>query len=77
MENDELILLEIKDIHERVKEIHDFMFVGNGKPGLCTRMEAVEATTATIKRLMWLVIAGIITIVTSSVAMNLLHIKIG
>jgi hypothetical protein len=76
MENDELILLELKDIKEDVRGIQSCLN-GNGKPGLCTRMAAVEAMTGTIKRIMWLIIGGILTVVTSAFAASIFHIKIG
>jgi hypothetical protein len=74
--NEELILNEIKDIKEDIRAIKECLFMGNGKPSICTRLAQVETVTKTLTRSLWLVIGGVVTITTSWFALNILHIKL-
>ena len=73
--NEELVLKELREIKADVKEIKNCLF-GSSKPGICARVGALELFQSTVKRLLWLVIGGILTIVTAAVAWNLLHITL-
>jgi hypothetical protein len=74
--NEELILQELNEIKSDIKEIKKCLFMGNGHPSVCSRLDAVEGVTGSIKRFMWIIVAGMGTIATSWVALNILHIKL-
>ena len=74
--NEELVLEELKEIKTDVKSIKDCLYPGNGKPGLCARVGALEQFIGAVKRLSWLCIGGILTIVTAAIAFNVFHIKL-
>jgi hypothetical protein len=76
MNEEEMILQELSEIKADIKDIKKCLYIGNGKPSLCSRLDQVENVTGSLKRLMWIIIGGVATISTSWIALNLFHVKL-
>jgi hypothetical protein len=74
--NEELILQEIKEMHEDITAIKHALYETNGAAGMCTRLRMVENSVGVMKRLFWLIAGGAITIGTTLVAINVFGIKL-
>lgn len=53
------------ELHRRVDKLYCDMYEGDGKenPSMTTRMNAVEQTTATVNKLLWVVVGLAITVI--------------
>jgi uncharacterized protein (DUF3084 family) len=63
------LLSEQDHFQEKVTE----SLLGNGRPGLITRVDRLEQRSANSSRLAWLVIAGVVTTITESALLFIKH----
>ena len=69
--DENLILDELKEIKDDVKEIKTALYVGNGKPSLMQRVADVEKVSDGIKRVVWLIVGALMITATGVIATQL------
>lgn len=64
-ELDRLHRLEIAEIHEKLDRL-DEAIRGNGKPGINTRLDRLEASERTRSRLLWIIAGAVVSLAVSA-----------
>lgn len=74
--NEELILTELREIRAEISAIKSAMYETDGRPGVLSRLRLAESAIGSIKRLAWLVVSGLVTILMTVVACDFFHVKL-